>query len=125
MAYLIFFGHRAAAEATATATATSSAVALTGHWRGPGGKKRKPIEGRVRLLSELDPPLFTPEEILEAPPAYNVDEATRAEIEKIALEAFADVMDTAARRNLQRMHYDALLAKERAMVDDEETFLLM
>ena len=114
------------ATLTVSSNAPAATTALTGHWRGPaGGKRRRHTPGQPRLLSELDPPLFTPEEILGAPGSYNVDAATRAEIEAIALEAFADVMDTAARRNLQRMHYDALLAKERAMVDDEETFLLM
>lgn len=110
------------AQATATA---SAGTALTGHWRGPGGKKRRHTPGQPRRLSELDPPLFTPEEILDVPPAYNVDEATRAEIEKLALEAFADVMDSAARRNMQRQRYEEMLARERALIDDEETFLLM
>ena len=111
--------------ATATASA-ASAAALTGHWRGPaGGKKRRHTPGQPRLLSELDPPLFTPEEILEAHSSYNVDAATRAEIEKLALDAFAEVIDTAARRNMQRQRYEELLARERAIIDEEETFLLM
>src|SRR5512139_2378018 len=95
---------------------------------GPGagyGKRRKPIDGRVRLLSELDKPLFTPEEILEAPPAYNVDEETRATIEAQVLAAFGDVMDKATRKALQQQQYAALLAREQQLIDDDETFLLM
>src|SRR5512139_2821576 len=108
------------------ATATA-AVALYGHWRGParGGKKRKPLLGRTRLLSELDPPLFTPEEILNAPPANDLDDPTVAKIEAAALEAFADIMDKAARRDLQRKHYNELMARERELIDDDETFMIL
>src|SRR5512139_3129136 len=98
----------------------------SGHWRGGGkGKKRKPLLGRTRLLSELDPPLFTPEEILEAPPANDLDDPTVAKIEAAALEAFADIMDKAARRDLQRKHYNELMARERELIDDDETFMIL
>src|SRR5512139_874179 len=107
---------------------TSGTVRASVNVIGPGagyGKRRKPIDGRVRLLSELDKPLFTPEEILEAPPAYNVDEETRATIEAQVLAAFGDVMDKATRQALQQQQYAALLAREQQLLDDDETFLLM
>ena len=114
------------ASATATVSAAISVGPGSGYGNWKGGKRSRNIErGRIRLLSELDEPLFTPEEILEAPPAFNVDEATRAAIEAQVLSAFAGVMDTALRKEMQRKQFLELLAFEQQLIDDDETFLVM
>ena len=115
-------------EATASAAVAVSVGPGSGYgnWKGGKRSRNKGLEGRVRLLSELDEkPLFTPEEILEAPPAFNVDEDTRAAIEAQVLSAFANVMDTALRKEMQRKQFLELLAFEQQLIDDDETFLVM
>ena len=116
-----------APSATAAVSASVSVGPGSGYGNWKGGKRgrNKGQEGRIRLLSELDEPLFTPEEILEAPPAYNVDDATRAAIEAQVLSAFANVMDTALRKEMQRKQFLELLAFEQQLIDDDETFLVM
>ena len=117
-------------DASATAAVTTGVSVGPGsgygNWKGGKRGRNKGQEGRIRLLSELDDkPLFTPEEILEAPPAYNVDEDTRAAIEAQVLSAFANVMDTALRKEMQRKQFLELLAFEQQLIDDDETFLVM
>jgi hypothetical protein len=92
----------------------------SGTWRGRGGgKKGKTYEAqpsRIRLLSELDPPLFTPQEVIEAPPLKPIvlDAATKARIESAALGSLGAI-DNMVRK----------VAAARRIQDDEDEMMLM
>jgi alkylhydroperoxidase/carboxymuconolactone decarboxylase family protein YurZ len=91
----------------------------TGHWRGKGGgKKKRTYEGqpqRIRLLSELDPPLFTPQEVIEAvTPPVTLDEKSRSLIMDAALASVQSVNNILAKQR------ELDLRRER-----EDEFMLM
>jgi alkylhydroperoxidase/carboxymuconolactone decarboxylase family protein YurZ len=92
----------------------------TGHWRGKGGgkgKKARTYEGqpqRIRRLSELDPPLFTPQEVIEAvTPPVTLDDQSRSLIMDAALASVQNVNNILAKQRVD-------LRRER-----EDEFMLM
>jgi hypothetical protein len=91
----------------------------SGHWRGKGGgKKKRTYEGqpqRIRKLSELDPPLFTPQEVIE--PAHKpivLDRETVARIQAAAITSAATIGEVARK-----------IAVARQIQDEDELMLML
>ena len=98
----------------------AASAGLTGHWRGPAKGRKGGIEGRIRLLSELDEkPLFTPEEILDGgPQQINVDADM---LKAMAMDAVGE-LNAKIGRDLAELKRKKLIA---AIADDEDNFMVM